>query len=56
MSPSSRLTRIALNTVAISGGEVANKASTFLVYAAVSRASGLESWGARGGGRTVLFY
>jgi O-antigen/teichoic acid export membrane protein len=52
---STRWQKIALNTIAISGGEVANKASTFLVYAAVSRAVGLESFGQLALGLTLLY-
>lgn len=51
----SRLPKIIMNAVAISGGEVANKASTFLVYAAVSRAIGLESFGQFALGMTLLY-
>lgn len=49
------LRRIAINTLAVSGGEVANKACTFLVYAAVSRLAGLEAFGQLSIGLTLLY-
>lgn len=49
------LKRIALNAISIGGGEVANKASTFLVYAAVSRNAGLEAFGQLALGLTLLY-
>ena len=50
----SSLRKIALNAISIGGGEVANKASTFLVYAAVSRIAGLEAFGQLALGLTLL--
>lgn len=50
-----RLKRIAINAIAIGGGEVVNKASTFIVYAVVSRLSGLESFGQLALGLTLLY-
>jgi O-antigen/teichoic acid export membrane protein len=55
MNSTARLIRIALNAVAIGGGEVANKASTFLVYAVVSRLLGLEPFGQLALGLTLLY-
>jgi O-antigen/teichoic acid export membrane protein len=55
MTIPARLQKIAFNTVAISGGEVANKASTFLVYAVVARAVGLEYFGQLALGLTFLY-
>jgi len=49
------LRKIALNAVSIGGGEVANKAGTFLVYAAVSRIAGLEAFGQLALGLTLLY-
>lgn len=49
------LKKIALNAISIGGGEVANKASTFLVYAAVSRIAGLEAFGQLALGLTLLY-
>ncbi len=51
----SSLRKIALNAISIGGGEVANKASTFLVYAAVSRIAGLEAFGQLALGLTLLY-
>jgi O-antigen/teichoic acid export membrane protein len=48
------LKRIALNAVSISGGEVANKAATFMVYAMISR-SGIEAFGQLALGLTLLY-
>jgi O-antigen/teichoic acid export membrane protein len=49
------LKKIGLNAISIGGGEVANKASTFLVYAAVSRIAGLEAFGQLALGLTLLY-
>ncbi|HAC89705.1 MAG TPA: hypothetical protein DCF63_03610 [Planctomycetaceae bacterium] len=52
---STGLLRIVANAVSIGGGEVANKAATFLVYAAVSRVLGLEPFGQLALGLTLLY-
>lgn len=49
------LRKIMVNAVSIGGGEVANKASSFLVYAAVSRIAGLEAFGQLALGLTLLY-
>ncbi len=49
------LKKIAFNAAAVSGGEVANKASTFLVYAMLSRLAGLEAFGQLSIGLTLLY-
>ncbi len=51
----SAIRRIAVGTIHIAGGEVANKAATFLVYAMLSRMSGLEAFGQLSLG-LMLFY
>lgn len=52
---SGSLKKIAFNALAVSGGEVANKASTFLVYAMLSRLAGLEAFGQLSIGLTLLY-
>lgn len=55
VTSSANLLRIAFNAVSIGGGEAANKASTFIVYAAVSRVLGLEPFGQLALGLTLLY-